>query len=86
MVTSSFVIPQAMLTLAELSVIGIEMWKRYFFVFSCVRCEMALAASMGLPPPMLIDVSMFESFATVSTAPSICETGACWLKEEWVSA
>ena len=47
---------------------------------------MALAESMGLPPPMLMMVSMEESFCTASVASSSCATGACCLILEKVPA
>jgi hypothetical protein len=64
---------------AALRVVGIVIWYRYLPDFSCNLCEMALAESMGLPPPMLIMVSMLESFWTISVASSSWATGACCL-------
>jgi len=40
---------------------------------------MAFAESMGLPPPILIRVSIDGSFATASAASSYYFTGACCL-------
>ncbi len=41
---------------------------------------------MGLPPPMLMIVSIEESFCTKSVASSSCATGACCLILEKVPA
>lgn len=40
---------------------------------------MAFAESMGLPPPILIRMSIDGSFATASAASSNCSTSECCL-------
>ena len=63
-------------------VVGIAMWCRNLPVFSFWRKEIALALSMGEPPPMEMRVSIDESLATRSVASSSWAIGACCLMLE----